>query len=52
LEDPWIEPPEEAYDWTVNAKDAPDQSTYLEIYFEKGVPVSIDGKRYLYLNSF
>ena len=44
LEDPWIEPPEEAYDWTVNAKDAPDQATYLEIYFEKGVPVSIDGK--------
>ena len=45
LEDPWIEPPEEAYDWTVNAKDAPDQATYLEIYFEKGVPVSIDGKK-------
>ena len=45
LEDPWIEPPEEAYDWTVNAKDAPDQATYLEIYFEKGVPLSIDGKK-------
>ena len=45
LEDPWIEPPEEAYDWTVNAKDAPDQATYLEIYFEKGIPLSIDGKK-------
>jgi len=45
LEDPWIEPPEEAYAWTVNAKDAPDEPTYLEIYFEKGVPLSIDGKK-------
>ena len=45
LEDPWIEPPEEAYAWTVSAKAAPDKPTYLEIYFEKGVPVSIDGKK-------
>ena len=45
LEDPWMEPPEEAYEWTVNMKDAPDQPTYLEIVFEKGVPVSVDGKK-------
>ncbi len=45
LEDPWVEPPEEAYEWTVNVKDAPDQSTYLEIVFEKGVPVSVAGKK-------
>ena len=45
LEDPWMEPPEEAYEWTVNVKDAPDQPTYLEIVFEKGVPVSVDGKK-------
>ena len=45
LEDPWVEPPEEAYDWTVSAKNAPDQATYLEVCFEKGVPVSIDGKK-------
>jgi len=45
LEDPWTEPPEEAYEWTVNAKDAPDQPIYLEIYFEKGIPMSIDGKK-------
>ena len=45
LEDPWVEPPEEAYEWTVNVKDAPDQPTYLEIVFEKGVPVSVDGKK-------
>jgi len=45
LENPWIEPPEEAYAWTVSAKAAPDEPTYLEIYFEKGVPLSIDGKK-------
>ena len=45
LEDPWVEPPEEAYEWTVNVKDAPDQPTYLEIVFEKGVPVSVEGKK-------
>ena len=45
LEDPWMEPPEEAYEWTVNMKDAPDQPTYLEIVFEKGVPVSVEGKK-------
>ena len=45
LEDPWVEPPEEAYEWTVNVKDAPDQPTYLEIVFEKGIPVSVDGKK-------
>jgi len=45
LEDPWVEPPAEAYVWTVSPEDAPDKPTYLEIYFEKGVPMSIDGKK-------
>lgn len=45
LEDPWKEPPEEVYKWTVNPENAPDQPIYLEIYFEKGVPQSIDGEK-------
>ncbi len=45
LENPWVEPPEEAYDWTVKPEDAPNQPTYLEIYFEKGIPVNINGEK-------
>jgi len=45
LEDPWTEPPEEAFEWTVNPKDAPDEPEYLEIGFEQGVPVSLNGQR-------
>ncbi len=45
LEDPWNEPPEDAFEWTVNPKDAPDEPEYLEITFEKGVPVALNGKR-------
>jgi argininosuccinate synthase len=44
LEDPWVEPPEEAYEWTTKVENAPNQPTYLEIYFEKGVPLSINGE--------
>ena len=45
LEDPWVEPPEEAYEWTVNPKDAPDEPLYLEISFEKGMPIGVDGEK-------
>ena len=46
LEDPWVEPPEEGvYEWTVSPADAPDKPTYVEIYFEKGVPQSINGEK-------
>jgi len=45
LEDPWKEPPEEVYKWTVNPENTPDQPIYLEIYFEKGVPQSINGEK-------
>lgn len=44
LEDPWIEPPEDVYSWTKHVNDTPDQPTYLEIGFEKGTPISLDGK--------
>ena len=44
LEDPWVEPPEDAFTWTKSPDQAPDKPQYLEIGFEKGVPVAIDGQ--------
>lgn len=44
LEDPWVEPPEEAYAWTVSVAAAPDEPRYVEVRFEQGVPVAIDGE--------
>jgi len=44
LEDPWMEPPEEAYAWTVSVAAAPDEPRYVEIRFAEGVPVAIDGE--------
>ncbi|PAE24199.1 argininosuccinate synthase [Bacillus sp. 7894-2] len=43
LEDPWAAPPEDAYDLTVSLEKAPDTSDTVEIGFEKGVPVSLNG---------
>jgi argininosuccinate synthase len=45
LEDPWDEPPEDAYAWTVDPGKAPDQPEYLEIEFEHGLPVGLNGER-------
>ena len=45
LEDPWNEPDEEMYKLSVSPENAPDKPTYLEIDFEKGNPVAIDGQR-------
>jgi argininosuccinate synthase len=45
LEDPWAEPPEEVYAWTVSPKDAPDEPQYVEIGFEKGIPISLNKKK-------
>jgi argininosuccinate synthase len=44
LEDPFFEPPEEAFEWCVPPKRAPDSPEYLEIDFERGIPVAIDGR--------
>ena len=46
LEDPWQEPPEEIFLLTVSPEKAPDKPTYLEIEFEKGDPVALDGERF------
>ncbi|MFC2040767.1 argininosuccinate synthase [Chloroflexota bacterium] len=44
LEDPWTEPPEEVFTWTKSPSQAPDKPRYVEIRFEKGIPVAIDGQ--------
>ena len=44
LEDPWVEPPEDAFAWTVNPKHA-GGPTELELEFEQGIPVALDGQR-------
>ncbi|NJD22366.1 MAG: argininosuccinate synthase [Melioribacter sp.] len=44
LEDPMAEPPEDAFQHTVSPEDAPDQPEYVIIEFEKGIPVSVNGK--------
>jgi len=45
LEDPSVEPPEEAYGWTCAPSDAPAKAQYVTIAFEKGLPVAVDGDR-------
>ncbi|MFW6379192.1 MAG: argininosuccinate synthase [Guyparkeria sp.] len=44
LEDPWWEPEEEMWRWSVSPERAPDEATEIVIGFEKGDPVSIDGE--------
>ncbi|AFY71503.1 argininosuccinate synthase [Thalassoporum mexicanum PCC 7367] len=44
LEDAWTEPPEEIYLITKAIADTPDQPAYVEIGFERGLPVSLNGK--------
>ncbi|MBM7701214.1 argininosuccinate synthase [Metabacillus iocasae] len=46
LEDPWAAPPEEAYDLTVSLEKTPDTPDIVEIKFEKGVPVALNGQYY------
>ena len=46
LEDPWAAPPEGAYDLTASLENTPDVPEIIEIAFEAGVPVSIDGVTY------
>ena len=44
LEDPWIEPEEFVYSRTVAPEAAPDVPQYIEIAFERGDPVAVDGE--------
>ncbi len=45
LEDPWNEPVRDLYLLGVSPEDAPDEATYLELGFEQGVPISINGEK-------
>jgi len=45
LEDPWAEPMEDMFVLTVSPEAAPDTATYVEVDFEKGNPVAIDGEK-------
>ena len=44
LEDPWNEPEEDMWRWTVSPEAAPDRPTYVELTYEKGDIVAIDGE--------
>lgn len=43
LENPWIAPPADAFQFTADPKDAPDEPQSLIVSFEKGRPVALDG---------
>ena len=45
LEDPWEEAPDEIFQMTVSPEKAPAKPAYVEIGYEQGNPVAIDGKR-------
>ena len=47
LEDPWAEPPEDIYILTRSPEEAPDKPLYVEIDFEGGNPIAVNGKRML-----
>jgi len=44
LEDPWAEPEESMWRWSVSPQKAPSQPTYIELTFKKGDAVALDGK--------
>jgi argininosuccinate synthase len=44
LEDPSVEPPEEAFGWTRSPTEAPDQAEYVTITFDQGLPVALQGR--------
>lgn len=46
LEDPWSEPPQDAYKMTADPQKASNKPTYVEIEFKKGCPVALNGRRH------
>ncbi|MDP2857361.1 MAG: argininosuccinate synthase [Bacillota bacterium] len=44
LEDPWVEPPDDVFLWTDDPKGAPAEPEYVEITFEKGIPVAVNSQ--------
>jgi argininosuccinate synthase len=45
IEDASLEPPEDSHEWTVSPERAPNTATYVDIGFEHGIPVSVDGRK-------
>jgi len=45
LEDPWVEPDDDMFRMTVNPEQAPDTAEYVEIEFERGDAVAVNGER-------
>lgn len=45
LEDPWAEPPDDMFTLTVSPERAPSKPAYIQIGYENGNPVSLDGKK-------
>jgi len=45
LEDPWAEPPADMFVMTKSPQEAPDKPHYVQIHFEQGDPVEVDGQR-------
>ena len=45
LEDPWFEAPNDMFILSTNPEDAPDQPEYVEVAYEAGNPVAINGER-------
>jgi argininosuccinate synthase len=46
LEDPWAEPPADMFVLSASPEAAPDKPQYMEIHFERGDPVAVDGQRF------
>lgn len=45
IEDPWNEPPKDAYKLTADPKDAPDEEVTVEVTFDGGIPVAVNGQK-------
>ena len=45
LENPWLEPNEDMYQLTVSPENAPDEAEYVEVEFQQGTPVAVNGDR-------
>ena len=44
IEHPELEPPPDAWQWTVDPEAAPDEAAYVRIGFERGIPAALDGE--------
>jgi argininosuccinate synthase len=45
MEDPWAEPPEDAFIWVKPVVETPNKPEYIEIGFDRGIPVTVNGRK-------